>query len=287
MPDSGSMTVWVQAMNQYGCTSTASTMVTIYDAFDAGSIITASTTTAPGTAPSDIIASAATASGGDGNITYQWRRSDGNSSATLTGSNETYALNTDVENYDTEGTYYFTRYAKDGTCNATFTPSNGQYTLTVLQPYDPFSNTWTYGTQTWSGALRTPVTGCTSETNLDTNNPPLAQYKVGEDQYGFYYNWTCVKDNEDELCPDPWNVPSLSDFATLRDEFDGKSSLLVGDWGTPNYALGSSTYSVGEGTLWSSYEVDAEQAAFFVYSNNTAVPGPMPKTYGFNVRCVR
>jgi hypothetical protein len=282
MPDSGTMTVWVQAMNQYGCTNTASTVVTIYDAFDAGSIITASTTTAPDLAPSVTVASVAPASGGDGPYTYQWRRS-GTSAATLSGYDASYALNTDVGNYDIEGIYYFTRYAKDGTCNTEFTASGGQYTLTV---FTPPTDSWTCNTQTWSQALRTPVAGCESTSTLSTDNPPPAQYKDNGSAYGYYYNWTCVIVYKDTLCPSPWSVPSRTDFDTLMS--CSSNSELVSAWGLPGYAAGDIMAYVGIASfLWTTTELPPGSANSFVHQVSEWHVGGSGKQHGFPVRCVR
>jgi uncharacterized protein (TIGR02145 family) len=89
-----------------------------------------------GTNPGITVANATPASGGDGNITYQWRRS-GTSSATLTGTAETYSIGNDASNYADVGTYTFTRYARDATCNASWSLSDGQYTLTVAGVNQP------------------------------------------------------------------------------------------------------------------------------------------------------
>jgi hypothetical protein len=78
--------------------------------------------------PSETTVNLAGATGGSGNITYEWRRS-GTSSATLTGSAATYALGADAANYGAAGTYYFNRYAKDAVCS--WVPATGTYTLNV------------------------------------------------------------------------------------------------------------------------------------------------------------
>jgi uncharacterized protein (TIGR02145 family) len=77
------------------------------------------------------VQNSATATGGSGSYTYQWRRT-GTSSATLTGANTTYTLNSDAANYSAAGTYYINRYAKDATCsNAAWVAATGTYTLGV------------------------------------------------------------------------------------------------------------------------------------------------------------
>jgi uncharacterized protein (TIGR02145 family) len=105
--------------------------IAAYPAFTAGEITSAATTTKAGTNPNVTIANATPASGGDGSITYQWRRT-GTSSATLTGSNATYTFSSDAAgNYGMVGTYSFNRYAKDSACSTTWVAAFGAYTLTV------------------------------------------------------------------------------------------------------------------------------------------------------------
>jgi hypothetical protein len=252
-------------------------------AFSAGSITTASTTTAPGTATTAIVANALPASGGDGDITYQWRRS-GTSSATLTGSAATYALNTDAANYSTAGTYYFTRYAKDGACNTAFTASNGQYTLTVASP-EPTPG-WSCGAQTWSGMLRKAVAGCSAVTTLSASDSPPAQYTDKHSVYGYYYNWTCVRDRATTLCPAPWRVPTHADLITLVN--CTTSSELSGAWGVPGYVIEDQLLYIGTYTsIWSSTEYDATAAySLQYYKTKLEISLPM-KRLGFTVRCVQ
>jgi uncharacterized protein (TIGR02145 family) len=102
--------------------------VAAYPTFTAGEITTASTTTPARTDPEVTIQSVADAQGGSGSMTYLWHRT-GTSSATLTGSAATYAIDSDT--YNTAGTYYINRYAKDLTCN-TVVAATGTYTLEVL-----------------------------------------------------------------------------------------------------------------------------------------------------------
>jgi uncharacterized protein (TIGR02145 family) len=199
--------------------------------FSAGSITTAGTATIVGIASAAIIADAIPASGGDRNITYLWQRSDGTASTTLTGSSATYALNKDPENYSTAGTYYFTRYAKDG-CNTTFTPSGGQYTLRVVPDValPPYSGTltWTVGMQIWSGALSNPVAGCVSTTNFGSASIPSDAFYLTSGLYngsGYMYNWDCVDKTGSALCPSPWRVPTLDDIVTLDITLGGSGAI--------------------------------------------------------------
>ena len=82
------------------------------------------------TIPTKTIGSNPNASGGDGNITYQWQYSTDNTFATGV---TTLAINTSTYKPTqvlTQTTYY-RRQAKDGACNTTFTTSSGVFKVTV------------------------------------------------------------------------------------------------------------------------------------------------------------
>jgi hypothetical protein len=223
----------VTAANAYGCTSTVATgTIPVYTAFTAGSIKTANTTTIAGTAPDVTIANDVSASGGDGNITYQWRRS-GTSSATLTGGAATYALSSDYTNYSTEGIYIFTRYAKDDACEQLYAPSIGQYSLNVL-PIPPNSGTltWTCGNLVWSEPLRNPV-GCSAVTATNTWATTQRAYIERNEETGYYYTFSCVSVNKLTLCPQPWEVPSSSIWTYMSEHIEEPNCNV--DW-PPNGA---------------------------------------------------
>ncbi len=108
-----------------GCnTLTKNTDVVVYPAFTAGTIASTGEAICKDATPNEI-GSTTAASGGDGDIHYQWyvgsTAIDGATSATYTPT--AYAA--------TAGTYIFTRKANDGECNTTPTASAGSWTLTV------------------------------------------------------------------------------------------------------------------------------------------------------------
>jgi uncharacterized protein (TIGR02145 family) len=107
------------------------TSIGTFGAISAGAITAGVTTTPAGTNPNVTIQNTTPASGGSGSVTYQWWRTTGANSVELTGSAATYALSSDASNYATAGTHYFTRYAKDATCNTAWVLSTGTYTLGV------------------------------------------------------------------------------------------------------------------------------------------------------------
>jgi uncharacterized protein (TIGR02145 family) len=138
----GSMYYHRVAMNTCGTITTSNVFVTVRPAFNTGTIASGASTICYGAAAPNIASSAA-ASGGDGNITYEWRR---NSTAIGSTNNAAY---TPTQN-TTPGAATFTRWAKDGTCNA-FTQSAGSYVLTVAGSFtqgNPADVTICYGKST-------------------------------------------------------------------------------------------------------------------------------------------
>jgi hypothetical protein len=99
-------------------------LTVVCPSFNSGAIATGGQTICSGNAV-NTITSHTNASGGDNNITYQWRR---NGSTIYDATAATYspvAFNAAV------GSHTFTRWAKDGTCSTDWTQSAGQWLLTV------------------------------------------------------------------------------------------------------------------------------------------------------------
>lgn len=124
-----------------GCLSGTRTAVTatVYATFTSGAIDTAGEAICYNGNPS-LIGSATVASGGDTSITYKWQANG----------NDIFGATSD--SYDPPAgltvTTTYTRYAKDNTCNPTFTLSTGSWVVTISN-----DNTWTGGTSTaWTTA---------------------------------------------------------------------------------------------------------------------------------------
>ncbi|MBK9292767.1 MAG: hypothetical protein IPM52_14255 [Bacteroidetes bacterium] len=117
--------------NQFspGC---ASIVITVRPDFTPGAIATAGETICYGGTPSTI-GSASDASGGDGNITYSWRSSSDNFTASITGANS--SSYTPPAGLTSTTTYR--RYANDGTCNTVPEQSTGEWTVTVRPDFTP------------------------------------------------------------------------------------------------------------------------------------------------------
>ena len=77
---------------------------------------------------SAMIIESTNASGGDGKISYQWKR---NGSVVSGANGSAYTPPT-----NTAGTFVYTREAKDGLCSAAWIPSDGSWTLTVYPAFN-------------------------------------------------------------------------------------------------------------------------------------------------------
>ncbi|NNT72034.1 T9SS sorting signal type C domain-containing protein [Flavobacterium sp. IMCC34852] len=124
-----------------GCVSGTRTAVTatVYATFTSGAILTTGETICYNGDPASI-GNATVASGGDETITYKWQ-ANGND---IPGSNSA--------SYDPPAglttTTTYTRYAKDDTCNTSFTISGGSWVVTITN-----NNTWTGTVNTsWTNA---------------------------------------------------------------------------------------------------------------------------------------
>jgi hypothetical protein len=102
--------------------ATTSGTITVRPVFTAGAINTTGETICNGGNPG-VIGSTTAASGGDGTITYEWR------------ANGVPIASTNSATYDPPSglgsTTVYTRWARDGSCNTTFTQSTGTWTVTV------------------------------------------------------------------------------------------------------------------------------------------------------------
>jgi hypothetical protein len=102
--------------------STGSWTVTVHPQFTAGAINTTGESICPGGDPATI-GSATDAGGGYGTIVYKWQA---NGADIASSNSEAYNPPSGLTTTTT-----YTRFAKDGTCNTTFTQSTGSWTVTV------------------------------------------------------------------------------------------------------------------------------------------------------------
>ncbi|MEI6852359.1 MAG: DUF4082 domain-containing protein, partial [Bacteroidota bacterium] len=110
-----------------GC-SNATGEVTVYPAFNAGSILTTGQTICYNGDPS-VIGNNVAASGGNSAITYQWQSSTDNFATTPTD------ISSNTASYDPPSgltvTTYYRRQAKDGSCNTIWSNSGGVWVVSI------------------------------------------------------------------------------------------------------------------------------------------------------------
>jgi len=111
-------------------TSGNSLTMTVYAAFNAGTITTDNPFVCSGDVSAIQIGSTSDASGGYGTITYEWYK---NGTAITGSNNATYNIPTEdrVNTGSSNVVIEYTRKAKDATCQTTFIASANTYTLTV------------------------------------------------------------------------------------------------------------------------------------------------------------
>lgn len=118
-------TYWVRRTDPAPCSTTTggvTVTVTVYPVFTAGTVLTTGETICEGGNPVEIGSSTAS-SGGDNSITYEWRANG----IAIAGSN---SVSYDPPSGLTTTTTY-TRWAKDNTCNTSFSQSTGSWVVTV------------------------------------------------------------------------------------------------------------------------------------------------------------
>jgi hypothetical protein len=213
-------TYWVRRKGTGACSATTTdgriVSIAVYPAFSAaGAINSGSATTTAGTNPGATITNSSSASGGNGSITYQWRRIQGSSSVTLTGSASTYSIGSDATNYSTVGTYTFKRYAHDG-CNTAWKESSGSYTLTVEDPY-----------VTW--------------TTCSSSNPGFTMISNKQREGSGSMDWNAAKSLCEGIGPG-WRLPTETELVCICDNKSSIPSRYVNYYYWSSTSTGSSNY---------------------------------------------
>jgi hypothetical protein len=155
----------------------------------------------------------------------------------------------------------------------------------VTPSYAASTQTWTFGAQTWSDAIRIPECDKESFTS-DYNNPQCRSYTEGANTW-YYYNWPYVNANKGTLCPSPWRVPSREDFDALVS--NTTYSALSSAWGYGGYTISSLNNVSVTAYHWSSTESSSNitYAHFLRYGSDNLYVTTLYKDAGMQVRCVR
>jgi hypothetical protein len=130
------------------------------------------------------------------------------------------------------GTFGYSLTAAVGSCTSTAVA--GTFTVNVpTPPHAASTQTWTYGTLTWSDRIVATPVECKLTDDLSTTDVRAIEYRVYYDRA--YYTSGCLIAAQNALCPAPWRAPTMSDLASARDQGLDK---LIADWGWTDIARG-------------------------------------------------
>jgi uncharacterized protein (TIGR02145 family) len=131
------------------------------------------------------------------------------------------------------------------------------------------------------------------------------------DTYGYLYNWYAVNDNHN-LAPEGWHVPTQDEWKTLIDYLDGDGGKLketgTTHWESPNAGATNESgftaipggwrhsnagldyeYIKMKSAFWSANSVNSQFAKIYDlnYDNTTLRNEEVMKTFGVSIRCVK
>jgi uncharacterized protein (TIGR02145 family) len=112
------------------------------------------------------------------------------------------------------GTYGYTLTTTndEGCTNAT---ASGTITVVPHTLYTASTQTWTFGSQTWTDRVETTALPCSVSTaDISEMSYSAPEYKAIDGRY--YYNFSCVINNSEAMCPSPWRVPTKDDLDLLQ-----------------------------------------------------------------------
>jgi hypothetical protein len=175
-----------------------------------------------------------------------------------------------------------------GSCSSTPAAAGTITVIATTPPYAASTKTWTWGSQTWSDAIRVP-SGCNkSNFTISNTNADCRTYTPGTNTY-YYYNWPYVSLYASTLCPSPWRVPTSSDINTLM-ATNVTRLQIYNAWGVGGAINGvdASYYAIDRDGRWwtitTSGSVNAYRFAYNTGEWNNDVDG---KSTGNQVRCVK
>jgi uncharacterized protein (TIGR02145 family) len=189
-----------------------------------------------------------------------------------------------------------TEQRTDG-CN-TNTPGWGESLGTVSFVTD---QTWRVGLHTWSDVVQ--ASNC-NKTAFDGGliNNFNADCRSNPNNKGDFFSWCAIARFGNELCPEPWRVPTLDDFVALDRALGGNGSRRTNvrhrnryltNWGGTYGGRALSDGALLNQGTWGIYWSQSENNAGSGFRLNFATDGYVGprgwdnKNRGFAVRCVR
>jgi hypothetical protein len=175
----------------------------------------------------------------------------------------------------------------------TFTYGNAQ-TKTVVVTQDPAppayaatTQTWRFGTRTWSDMIQIPGCNTPVVNYIVTFNSQQCASATVDGKVYYFYNKVYIVANATTLCPSPWRVPTREDLDALVASVP--QADLWAAWGRPGYAYANAGDTPGVGFA------DAQGVQFLMFStpgdyflnNEYEVSENMWLGHGLPVRCVR
>jgi uncharacterized protein (TIGR02145 family) len=163
--------------------------------------------------------------------------------------------------------------------------------LTAYQLSAASTQTWTFGSQTWSDVIQ--ISDCNKDDYSNSDTEPRCR-SYTSDKLRYYYNWSYVTTYAATLCPSPWKVPASSDFNTLISDLGGNTQnardALIAAWVYGGYANSTSVSNTGsQARYWSSTQYNSGTAYYLYFdsSGNVSPQNSINKYYGYQVRCVK
>jgi hypothetical protein len=175
-------------------------------------------------------------------------------------------------------------------------------------PHAASTQTWVFGSQTWSDAIQIPECnkadfdgGTTDEPKADCFSKTHREEDTGysdyigqkyeydthkKDRTYYSYSWPYVSQNAALLCPAPWRVPSKQDYIDLSHV--ANPVTLSDEWGKGTIK-GKMTITFPEPLEWTSTGDEHNVAYYFIYDRNFDIMDTSAgsQVHGLIVRCVK
>jgi hypothetical protein len=137
------------------------------------------------------------------------------------------------------GSFGYTLTPAVGSCSSTAVVG----TLTVIDPTQPIAastQTWTYGTLTWSDRVVATPVECEQIDAFTEYDVMVTEYRVNNGRV--YYSSGCVIAAQTTLCPAPWRAPTADDLRIARAA--GWETIST-DWGWGGFGSSGDILGLG------------------------------------------